>query len=439
MAGWGNLEDLLKEELRQRREEGCDIDGFPEMVARAKEHKEQEKIYRKLMRLKVMKDFPYEEPSDLKGILKKRPSIRKDLLPIKLEGEELYDRVYGAWLGRCAGCALGKPVEGWTEERIKIYLKNAGAYPLDYYFPQKSVDEQEREVRCGSPASTREHIQYMEVDDDINYTVAGLLIAESKGLNFTTQDIGDFWLSSIPFYHVCTAERQAYLNLANGMPVEEVPIFHNPYREWIGAQIRADFWGYVSPGNPAQAAELAFRDAALSHVKNGIYGEMFVAAMLSAAFSSSDMEEIVKIGAGQIPETSRLFEAVEDMLKWSKQYPEWEDAFKKMMEKYGHYHPVHTINNACIVLMGLLYGKGDFEKTITIAVMCGLDTDCNGATAGSIAGAMLGAKRIPQKWILPLNDTLSSTVVSMNESFFRTKISELARRTTSLIARGTSD
>jgi len=429
LAGWTNVQNLLKEELKQRQEEGCDISGFSEMAARAKDDKARAGVYRKLMRLKPKKDFPYKEPSDFNRILRKRPALRRDILPMRFSEEELYDRIYGAWLGRCAGCALGKPVEGWTEENIRIYLKNAAAYPLDNYFPEKSLDKEGTEVKGMCPASTREHIQYMEPDDDINYTTAGLLIAESKGLNFTTSDVGNFWLYSLPFFHVCTAERQAYLNLANGLHIDEVPLFHNPYREWIGAQIRADFWGYASPGKPLQAAELAFREASLSHVKNGIYGEMFVAAMIAAAFSVSSLEEIIRIGSSQIPRTSRLYEAVQDMVKWSAEITSWEGAFKKMMEKYGHYHPVHTINNACIVLLGLLYGKGDFEKTISIAVMCGLDTDCNGATTGSVAGAMLGAKNLPQKWIAPLNDTLSSTVVSGNESLFRAKISDLARRT----------
>ena len=299
MAGWANLQNLLKEEVKQRKEEGCDISGFSEMIAQAKDDKTRARVYKKIMRLKPAKDFPYKEPSDLKRILMKRPAQKKDTLLLKLSGEDLYDRIYGAWLGRCAGCALGKPVEGWAEERIRIYLKNSDSYPLDRYFAEKSLDDQGIEIRGMCPASTREHIQFMEADDDINYTVAGLLIAETSGMNFTTADVGNFWLHSLPFFHVCTAERQAYLNLANGIKVEDVPLFHNPYREWIGAQIRADFWGYAAPGKPLKAAEYAFRDAALSHVKNGIYGEMFVAAMISASASMNWMCSLVE--AGHIP------------------------------------------------------------------------------------------------------------------------------------------
>ena len=435
MAGWDTLKGLLDEELKQRNEEGCDTEGFEKIIATAANDKEREVVYRKLMRLKrKKKNFQYREPSELKKILRKRPKFPIDKIEFSISEDQLYDKVYGAWLGRCAGCALGKPIEGWGKESIEKYLKNAGAYPLDYYVPSVSKNEKGDQIKASCPQSTRENIKFMEVDDDINYTVAGLVIAEQSGLNFTTQDIGNFWLSSLPYKDVCTAERQAYLNLANVLPIEEVPVFHNPYREWIGAQIRADFWGYMSPGKPKQAAELAFRDAALSHVKNGIYGEMFVAAMIAAAFAENDIKKIIQVAASQIPKTSRLYEAIQDCLEWSKLL-NWQQAFETMMSKYGRYHQVHTINNACIVLIGLLFSENDLEKAITIAVMCGLDTDCNGATAGSIMGAILGAKALPEKWIKPLNDTLSSTIVSSSDSFFRVKISELAQRTVGIIKR----
>jgi len=199
----------------------------------------------------------------------------------------------------------------------------------------------------------------------------------------------------------------------------------NPYREWIGAQIRADMWGYVTPGMPEYGAELAYRDAVLSHVKNGVYGEMFVSAMISGAFTTSDVEEIVKIGLSEIPSRSRLSEMIRDVIMWRKKYNDWRESWRRINEKYGHYHPVHTINNAALVLLGLLYGEGDFEKSITISVMGGWDADCNGATVGSILGVMLGADNLPEKWISPLNDRVESFVVGFNNC----RISDLARRT----------
>jgi ADP-ribosylglycohydrolase len=238
-------------------------------------------------------------------------------------------------------------------------------------------------------------------------------------------NVGEAWLRLLPYLQVYTAERAAYRNLVNGLEPPETATYMNPYREWIGAQIRADMWGYVAPGNPELAAELAYRDANLSHVKNGIYGEMFVSAMISAAFATDDVEEIIKTGLAAIPKRSRLAEAINDVMGWSREYADWRGTWSKIIEKYGCYHFVHTINNAAIVAMGLLYGKGDYERSITISVMGGLDTDCNGATVGSILGVILGAKNLPEKWIKPLNNTVESYVVGYNNS----RISNLAKRT----------
>ncbi len=200
----------------------------------------------------------------------------------------------------------------------------------------------------------------------------------------------------------------------------------NPYREWIGAQIRADSWGYAAPGNPELAAELAWRDARISHVKNGIYGEMFVAAMIAAAFVLDDPLEVVEAGLAEIPQGSRLHHDVRQTIELcrGRQAADFETVLDEVYRLFGHYHPVHTNNNAVLVVTALLLGGADYEKVVTIAVMGGWDSDCNGATAGSIFGAMHGAGRIPGKWKAPLNDTIFSEVTG----YHPIAITECARR-----------
>jgi ADP-ribosylglycohydrolase len=271
----------------------------------------------------------------------------------------------------------------------------------------------------------------MARDDDIDYSIINLHLLETKGFKFTAADVGNNWLENLPYNKVYTAERVAYKNLVNGLVPPETAFYMNPYREWIGAQIRADVFGYVTPEMPEMGAELAYRDASLSHAKNGIYGEMFVAAMISTAFTTSNIEEIINIGLSEIPKKSRLTEAMKNVVAWSKEYNDWRDAWQKINEEYGHYHGVHTINNAALVLLGLLYGKGDYEKSIAVSVMGGWDTDCNGATTGSILGVMLGAKKLPEKWIGSLNNRVESYVVGYNDS----QISDLAQKTYNLALR----
>ena len=109
------------------------------------------------------------------------------------------------------------------------------------------------------------------------------LLIEKYGKDFIPYDVSRMWLSSQSKDAYCTAERVAFCNFVNGYEPPQSALYKNPFREWIGAQIRADYFGYINPGNPKLAAEMAWRDASISHVKNGIYGEMFVAAMLSVA------------------------------------------------------------------------------------------------------------------------------------------------------------
>ena len=383
------------------------------------------RLYEEVKALGLPKNYRYEEPSDLASIRKLRPRARH-AYRLKLSRKELGDRILGAWLGRCAGCMVGKPVEGRRREQIRELLESAGAYPLAGYFPapKKKFDffRASRQVLRGG-------IRYGVRDDDTDYTVLGLHVLETYGRKFTMANVAHEWLLHLPYHLVYTAERVAYRNLVNDVWPPASAACDNPYREWIGAQIRADAWGYASPGRPAQAAELAYRDGAVSHVANGIYGEMFVAAMLAGAFVADGLEEVVHIGLGEIPRTSRLYEAVTQTVRWAKEDDDWERTCDKVLATYGHYPSVHTINNACLVVMGLLHSRGDLGRAVSVAVMGGLDTDCNGATAGSVMGAWLGARKLPARWVRPLHDRLLSYVVGMTDN----RISDLATRTLAVV------
>lgn len=456
MPGWDSLRNLVGEEFAQSVQEGRDADAVnalrKEWEAAGNDEAKLKAVWMEILELPLREDFPFVELSDLKGIRAKRDDVPHSY-ELGLSDDALYEKMYGAWLARCAGCALGKPVEGFmgernglsSKERTKTYLTAIGAdeYPLRDYFPQHSPAE-EQTGKVGCYPSTREAIAYMESDDDIRYTVIGQLVMQEKGRNFTTRDVAQMWIRQLPYSLVCTAETQAYRNLVMrshfhiGQDKDEAIDWHwvathqNPYREWIGAQIRADSWGYAAPGNPELAAEFAWRDARLSHVKNGIYGEMFVAAMIAAAFVMDNPRAIVAAGLAEIPNTSRLYAEMQQTLEICAKYNDDPAEFEAVLEEIyallGHYHPVHTNNNAALVVAALVLGGQDLDKVITIAVMGGWDTDCNGATAGSIAGAMLGASALPQKWIAPLNDTLNSLLIG----YHPIAISECARRSVAI-------
>jgi len=435
----GELEQLVRDEIVQRKEEGYDVAVIEKRFLRTKKKTASRlnEFWKALESSRRKREFPYKEPSELEKIRVERPR-KPERVEVSLSDDELFDKIHGGWLGRSAGCLLGKPVEGCNKEQIEEWLKIAGAYPLRDYFPPLPTLPPDApdwlKVRSDLIGAHHGlsvlsgHITRMVRDDDTDYTIMGLHILEKFGPDFTTMNVGQSWLYLFPYWQVYTAERVVYRNLVNGIFPPDSATYMNPYREWIGAQIRADMWGYVSPGVPDLGADLAYRDACLSHVKNGIYGELFVSAMISAAFTTSDIKEVIDTGLSVIPRKSRLAEAVKDVLAWSKASSDWRDTWRKINDKYGHYHFVHTINNAAIVLMGLLHGGGDFGKSIAISVMGGFDTDCNGATTGSILGIMHGAKALPEKWVKPLNDRIESFVIGYNNS----QISDLAKRTVSM-------
>ncbi len=424
-----NIDDpaqLLADELTLREESGYDLAHARHQVRRALERADLPSIAQAdhLLGSTVRRsDWPYDEPSTLPEIERTRvPSV---VPPCELDDDELRDRLLAAWLGRCAGCNLGKPVEGWSRTRIRAYLERADAYPIDDYIP--AIDDMSGDLRLNDcwPETTRGNVAFMARDDDIDYTILALHLLEDRGLGIGPGDVAAEWLDHLPYNQVYTAEHIAYRNLVRGLTPPATASYRNPYREWIGAQIRADLYGYVFPGDPASASALAFQDAALSHTGNGIYGAMWAAALIAAGITIPDIREALRVSITWIPPRSRLAEALHDVLDLHASGIGWDAARDAIEVRYGRYSSVHTINNAAVVTAALLWGDRDYTRTIGLAVEGGWDTDCNGATAGSVFGAMWGTGSLPGRWVDPLNDLIRSSIIG----FDRSTPSDLAERT----------
>jgi ADP-ribosylglycohydrolase len=425
-----NLKELLGDELVQRRQSGYVVDdGLATDVQAALEDPEVPleeigRLYDELDHTNLCRDWPYEEPSAIEDILALAPGAETGP---KLSADVLRDRIQAAWLGRCAGCNLGKPVEGfgWNRAKLKEYLELANAFPLaDYLVVLDPMPAQFTLNPCWKVA-TRGRVKAMARDDDTDYTMLGLRVLEKYGPGFTTADMGAEWLQALPFTMVYTAERVAYRNLIFGKRPPATATYRNPYREWIGALIRGDIFGYVSPGDPVAAARLAYHDAALSHTANGIYGEMWAAALIAAALSSTTAREALDTALRVVPAESRLAGALRQTSDHHDKGQTWDDAMTSMEDRLAGYHWVHTINNAEVVAAALLWGEGDFSRTIGLAVEAGLDTDCTGATAGSVFGALHGTEALPDHWTDPLQDTMHSAIFG----FDGVHITELVERT----------
>ena len=315
------------------------------------------------------------------------------------------ERIRAAWEGRISGCMLGKPVEVLSFQQgragLETYLRDADAWPLRDYVPLVEgtiVDRLGRDCCRG-------YMERSEPDDDINYTFLALLVLEDKGIDFDTADIARSWLRLLPAGATWTAERSAYRTLLCNMADEFVngeeagfdilECSDNDYNEWIGGQIRADMYGWVCPGRPALAAELARRDASLSHRGEGVHGAEFIAALGAAIPASADLNAAFDVAVQQIPGDSEAASAA----RFGRDLAGEADGVGQLHAKFAGFSPVHTLNNLAVVVWALFSANGDFGTAIGDAVSAGWDTDCNGATVGGLFG--LTGAAIPDSWTHP--------------------------------------
>lgn len=415
-------------DVASRKEE---VDAFLAQPDAMKSAGEAERLGKLLTTAPTRSDFAYTEPSAYAEIQAELSPRRHSFAAVS-DRQLLEEKIAGAWIGRIAGCLLGKPVEGWRTETLYPFLQAIGNYPVTRYIEKRDFTPELIEAfRLNPDGCWADNLNGAAPwDDDTNYTVLALRVLEKYGWDFTSDDILESWLDSLPLLSTYTAERVAYRNALLGMEPPQTAAFHNPFREMIGAQIRGDFFGYINPGEPKKAAEMAFRDASVSHVKNGIYGEMFVAAMLAAAAASDDIRCIIDAGLDEIPQNCRLRRDVEDVMRWYSDGVSAEDIIRHIHSRYDEhtgYGWCSTNSNAMIVTMGLLCGEGDFGRSVCLAVQAAFDTDCNGATVGSIVGMWKGKAAIPPHWYTPFAQKLATTLpkdalLSVDELVKRTMI-----------------
>jgi ADP-ribosylglycohydrolase len=333
------------------------------------------------------------EPDAPDEIKKLRPSAERTLW--KSFDQKLYaDRLAGAFIGRMAGCTLGAIVEGWKTEDMSDWAAWIGDKfpPVNYWSSIKRPNDKRYGVsHCYD--YTLPGLKNVPVDDDVTYTILGLLIAEEYGPDFTVEDIGEAWVKYLPY--ACTAEEIALENLRAGVPAKKAAEKDNPYVQWIGADIRSDPWGYLAPGLPEKAADMAWTDAWISHRRNGIYGEMYFSAVIAAAFAVNDAVEALRLGLAEIPKDCLLARDVEWALEYGKNVKDYRGARQAVIERFGEMSGVHTNNNACLTIFGLMIGGGDFTSCIGETVAMGYDNDCTAATVSRVYGAAYGIGAIP--------------------------------------------
>ncbi|QRP43232.1 ADP-ribosylglycohydrolase family protein [Amycolatopsis sp. FDAARGOS 1241] len=437
---WAQPEDLLAHEFVQAVAEGKDVSavrerwvaagGDPVPAVSGAGPDPAPPALRELARtlLTELAQLPVApspaEPGDWAGIEALLPAAPE--LPRGLRD----GRVLGAWTGRAAGCLLGKPVEKIPREGIEEILRATGRWPLERWFTAVGLpaDVAARWPwnRRSAKTSLEENIHGMPEDDDLNYPMLALTLLETHGRGFTTDDVAQLWLDNLPAGRVFTAERAAYRNILDARPVPETATYLNPFREWIGALIRSDVFGWVSPGEVRGAARLAWTDARLSHTRNGVYGAMWAAALASAAMVCDTVDEVLEAAVTVLPPGSRLAEAVR-LGHAAARDGDVRAGLDRLHAAYGDLHWVHVLGNAAVIAYALAKGGGEFGPSVSIAVTAGWDTDSAAATVGGVVGALRGVDGIGEQWVAPLEGRIATSLPGGEQ-----KIADLAARTIAL-------
>jgi ADP-ribosylglycohydrolase len=434
-------EDLIGHELRQAREEGKDVDdverrwfgagGAPAPGRGASQDPVAPELRALALDLldeieAIPRPLAAEEPEGLEEIL-----ARADPAPAHAAAD-VSERIAGAWLGRAVGCVLGKPVENIPREGIRAIAQATGNWPVAGWFTAEGLPDEVSQRwpwnRASRPTSLAENIDGIPEDDDLNFTMLGVALLERCGTGFDALDVAKIWLDYMPAGRIFTAERVAVRNLLEAFLPPETASRRNPFREWIGARLRVDAYGWAAPGDPVAAARMAWEDARVSHTANGVYSAMFMAAAHAASLSESSATACADAGLSVVPAGSRLAEALRTARDLAGER-EWEDIVDELESRFA-YHWVHAINNTALVAAALYAFDGDFSGGISAVVQGGLDTDTNGAAVGSILGALAGPGGIEERWSAPLHGRFSSSL----PGFDGITLDELVQRTLAVTA-----
>lgn len=312
---------------------------------------------------------------------------------IVLSEREYLDKVYGCWLGKSIGGTLGGPYEG--QKRV---------LNLTFYDPVP-----------------KEPLP----NDDLDLQLVWLHALQTRGIDIDAQDLAQEWLDHV-IYPFCEYG-YSQTNLRKGLRPPVSGRYNNWFINCMGAPIRSEIWAAIAPGAPHIAAEYAYNDAIVDHAEEGVYGEVFLAAVESAAFIESDPRKLLDIGLAFIPRDCCISRAVRMAIELYDAGIDWLTCRKRILEHFGHYDMTNAPQNLAFITMGWLYGR-DYGDMLCKAVNCGYDTDCTGATLGSILGILWGASSIPDEWRKPVGEEIIAGWGIVNFDY-PTSIADLTQQT----------
>ena len=447
---FNTLKERLHGVILNKGEQGYEVKGLQEKLETIPESFDSILSFiDEIDSLKIRNDWDYVEPNNINEIKSNSDPLRlKNRFP-NVNLDVVSKKVEAAFKASVCGCILGKPLEAsLTGEEIKNALKQSNQWPLNDYV-SGSIKEFLPRVHPSHIETTKENINYVAPDDDINYTIMGMLILENYGIEFTHENMEELWIHHLPINTTFGPERTRLLNIGlNSLDsisrsnflskggigksknnenfkkrLDAINDYLNPGDELCGAAIRADAYGYALPGNPELASELAARDASFTHNRTGIYGTMFIAALISCSLVLKDKYEIISRALQYVPQKSRFFLRSKLCFEEIQKAENWEDGYlriNKLLKEYGHCRIYQEIG----MMMNSFIFANNTSEGICIQVSQGADTDSFGASSGSVLGSYYGLDGLESKWLEPFNDDIHTGMAW----FFERSINKLALR-----------
>ncbi len=279
-------------------------------------------------------------------------------VPVDSASPRFRSQMMHGWQAQMVGGAFGTALEGYVTKNIRSVFGEIHDY-----------------VRVPNT-----------YNDDITYELAFLEAFREHGRKITSRDVAMAWVAVVPFGW--SAEEIALKNIAAGILPPKSGYFNNPYREWIGAQMRGAILGMLAPGDAEEAARLAFIDGVVSHANNGVLGEVFNAVLVALAFTETDVRHLVETCVAAIPADSEYYSVIAKALDACTSGTDWESVWSKIEPGFQKYNWIHCYPNAAAEIVALWFGNGDFDETMHIIGMIGYDVDCNAAQIMTAIGIM---------------------------------------------------
>lgn len=434
MINFDLLKILLENTIVEKQKQGYDVTSFYKEIVNlnnsldalmALEYRVRHALYRE--------DWIYVEPDGIDDIMAVCDVNRQKVTRLTLSMEAVKRKIRTGFTASICACMLGKPLEEapyGTLWDIRDAAKAVGEWPIKNYVTEEFLTSWGRR----NPSwveTTRGRIRHVAPDDDITYTLCGMLLLEKKGCNFDYKDIAKLWVENLPINTCWGPERTMLLRTGiQSLVPAHLPDYSewvdsfNPGQEYCGAVIRADAYGYACPGNPELAVKLAWKDASFTHKKTGVYASMFIAAVIALAFEVSTPLEAIESALQFVPQESRFYFQMKEALGIVRDAASFDDAYHELHRKFNEYGACRIIQELGTVMNTLRFAS-DIEAGIGLQVAQGNDTDSFGCICGAILGVFYG-QELPRQWTEPLQNTLHTTMGNFHETDLSVVIERMA-------------